>query len=468
MRALKLRPVPMPPTITAGTVDTWPFLLATGIGRYMRILDAIVTKRDGFSLPDDVIRSILSGYTSGEIPDYQMSALLMAIFFRGLNTHELAIWTDAMIHSGQRMDWRELTPRAVDKHSTGGVGDKISLPLAPAVAACGAVVPMVSGRGLGHTGGTLDKLESIPGFNVRLPMERCTEIIHQLGLVLIGQTEQIAPADKKIYALRDASGTVENIQLISSSIMSKKLAEGISGLVLDVKVGSGAFMKTLPDAEQLARTLTGIGNSMGCTTIAHITRMDRPLGKKVGNALEVKETLEVLRGEGPEDVRELVLTLGAEMLVLSKISPDLADGRQKIHTSLANGTALQKFQQLIEAQGGDPHIVDNPQLLPKSAAQISIVAKRSGTIQSIHTSQLGIACCLLGGGRSKADDIIDPGVGMEIIHTIGDSVQQGEELVKIHFTDTSKLAEACQMTTNAFTIGDEPPTPIPLLIGRIV
>lgn len=494
--ARKLRRPQLPPTIDLGSVETgvgfwfghklnptraipgrqrrgcyvaWRTPIGeNGIGPGMRTLDAIVAKRDGLKLAPEVLRAIISDYTSGAIPDYQMSALLMAIFFRGLDHEELSAWTDAMIHSGKRMNWGELSQRAVDKHSTGGVGDKISLPLAPAVAACGAVVPMVSGRGLGHTGGTLDKLESIPGFTVSLPMAECSAIIHKLGLVLIGQTGEIAPADKKIYALRDASGTVENIPLISSSIMSKKLAEGLSGLVLDVKVGSGAFMKTLEDAERLAHTLVGIGNRMGCTTVAHITRMDRPLGRKVGNALEVVETLEVLRGGGPDDVRELVLTLGAEMLVLANITQDADQARERIRASLDNGAALRRFQELIEAQGGNPRVVDDPGLLPVANSKIEVKALRSGTIQTIDTAQLGIACCLIGGGRAKASDVIDPAVGMEVIHTVGDTVQVGDPLVVLHLNDISRVFDVSRMVEDAYVLGDQQPPATPLLIERIV
>lgn len=433
----------------------------------MRTNDLIQRKRDGGALTGDEIRQLIDEYTRGDVPDYQMAALAMAVFFRGLAPDELTAWTRAMLHSGSVMDWSDLGRVCVDKHSTGGVGDKISLPLAPAVVACGAAVPMVSGRGLGHTGGTLDKLESIPGFDVRLSLEQTRRVMRDVGLVLIGQTAEVAPADRKLYSLRDATATVESIPLIASSIMSKKLAEGIDGLVLDVKCGSGAFMRTRERARELAETLVGIGNGVGTRTVARITRMDRPLGRLVGNALEVVESIETLKGEGPDDVTTLVEVLGAEMLVLARVTDDLDVARARIARSLRDGSALAVFRRLVEAQGGDPRAIDDPRLLPTARDRYAVLAESAGVVQAIDTAELGRGGMMLGAGRARAEDDIDPAVGIEVRATVGDAVSPGDALVVLHFNDPSWLDRAADVVRRSYTIGDEAPAPVDLLLERV-
>lgn len=433
----------------------------------MRTNDLIQRKRDGLTLSGDEIQHLIDAYTRGDVPDYQMAALAMAVFFRGLTPDELTAWTRAMLHSGSVMDWSDLGRVCVDKHSTGGVGDKISLPLAPAVVACGAAVPMVSGRGLGHTGGTLDKLESIPGFDVRLSLEATRRVMRDVGVVLIGQTDEVAPADRKLYSLRDATATVESIPLIASSIMSKKLAEGVAGLVLDVKCGSGAFMRTRERARDLAATLVGIGNGVGTRTVARITRMDRPLGRLIGNALEVIESIDTLRGEGPDDVTTLVEVLGAEMLVLAGITGDLDDARGRIARSLRDGSALDVFRRLVAAQGGDPRAIDNPRLLPTARERFAVVAERAGVIQTIDTAELGRAGMMLGAGRARAEDDIDPAVGIEVRATVGDAVSAGDALVVLCFNDPSWLDRAAEVVRRSYVIGDDAPEPIDLLLERV-
>ena len=335
-------------------------------------------KRDGGALTDDEARGFIAGVTDGSIPDYQVAAMLMAIVWRGMADGELAAWTDAMLDSGERLSFPELMQKKADKHSTGGVGDKVSIPLAPAVAACGVAVPMVSGRGLGHTGGTLDKLESIPGFTVDLPVERFAQLVDELGLCLIGQTAQIAPADKRLYALRDVTGTVESLPLIASSIMSKKLAEGIDGLVIDCKVGRGAFMKTIERARELCALMRAIGHRADKRVTCVLTEMDSPIGRTIGNALEIRESIEVLRGGGPADTRELVAVLGAEMLVLGGVTNDPAIARTRIEHALADGSALEVFRRLVEAQGGDPRVCDNPgRVLPQAKQRDAVMCHRA-------------------------------------------------------------------------------------------
>jgi len=433
----------------------------------MQTIRTIQAKRNGEALEPDAIREVLAGYTAGTVPDYQMSALLMAIYLQGMTPPELAAWADAMLHSGEVLDWSHLGIPTADKHSTGGVGDKISLPLAPAVAACGVAVPMISGRALGHTGGTLDKLEAIPGFSVGVSNERAREIVARHGLVLMGQTVQIAPADKKIYALRDATGTVESIPLIASSIMSKKLAEGVDALVLDVKVGSGAFMKTEARARELAETLVGIGQAAGCSTVALLTRMDRPLGRLVGNALEVVESIATLRGEGPDDIRELVCLLGGEMLALTGVAPSAVEGHQRIARSLDDGSAFAKFRSLVEAQGGDVACVDDPTLLLGAASRHIVRAKQSGVVCAINAEDVGRASMRLGAGRATAEDLIDPAVGLEVLRTVGDAVEVGDPLVELHVNRADRVAEAEALIHAAYTVGDSPVPPMELLVGRV-
>jgi len=412
-------------------------------------------KRDGVVLEDDELRAFIAGVTDGSIPDYQTAAMLMAIFFRGLDDRELAAWADAMTRSGDVIDLSRIARAKVDKHSTGGVGDKISIPLAPAVAACGVAVPMVSGRGLGHTGGTLDKLESIPGFRVDLPVEKFAQLVDELGVCLIGQTARIAPADKKLYALRDVTGTVESLPLIASSIMSKKLAEGIDGLVLDCKVGRGAFMKTIEKARELAGLIRAIGVRAGKRVTAVLTDMDAPIGRTIGNALEIRESIEVLRGGGPADTRELTHVLGAEMLVLGGVAKDPAQGRARIERALADGSALEVFRKVVAAQGGDPRVCDSPgSVLPKAAHRDELTLK-AGRVVAIDSEALGVAGVLLGAGRRTKEDTIDPAAGLVVDAYLGEVIEPGAapQIVLHHnLPEGGRLAEARAMIEAAFVI----------------
>lgn len=425
-------------------------------------------KRDGETLDAGEIEAFLHGYTRGEVPDYQMSALAMAIFFRGLDAPELAAWTRAMLHSGDVLDLSDIPGRKVDKHSTGGVGDKISLPLAPLVAACGVKVPMISGRGLGHTGGTLDKLESIPGFKVRLEVDAFRRIVREVGACLIGQTERLAPADRKLYALRDVTSTVESIPLIASSIMSKKLAEGIDALVLDVKYGSGAFMRELDRARELARELVGIGRSFGKEVVALLTDMDQPLGFAVGNALEVIESVEVLQGRGPADVTELTLALGEEMLLLGHVTADRSAAREMLENAIDSGAALRKFEEIVEAQGGDPRALTDFDRLPRARKLVELTAPQPGFVTAIRTDEVGRAACMLGAGRQRVDDAIDPAVGIVLKVKVGERVETGDPLAVIHLNDEKALESARTRLAAAFTLSETPATLPPLVAERIV
>ncbi|HEX6836670.1 MAG TPA: thymidine phosphorylase, partial [Polyangia bacterium] len=390
----------------------------------MNAVELIRRKRDGGALAPDEIAAFVRGVTDGAVPDYQAAALLMAIYFRGLDGAELAALTDAMLHSGDVLDLADIPGAKVDKHSTGGVGDKISLHLAPAVAACGVLVPMISGRGLGHTGGTLDKLEAIPGFTVNLDESRFRAVLRECGLALIGQTERLAPADKRLYALRDVTGTVESIPLIAASIMSKKLAEGIDGLVLDVKVGSGAFMKTPERARELARTLVDIGRRAGKRVTAFLTDMDQPLGRWIGNAVEVHESLMVLQGHGEPDLVELTLTLGAEMLVLGGAARDVDDGRARIGRALADGSALARFRRCVALQGGA--IPDSEQRwFPAAHEKVDAGA---GYVQRIDAEAVGLAALRLGAGRTRKEDAIDPGAWVRLMAKVGERVEPGHSV----------------------------------------
>ncbi len=422
--------------------------------------ELIAEKRNGGILSEEEIRFLINGYASGEIPDYQMAALAMAIYFQGLTPDELSPWADAMLHSGRVIDLSHLPGRKVDKHSTGGVGDKISLPLAPLVAACGVKVPMISGRGLGHTGGTLDKLESIPGFRTDLSVTQYIDQVAALGVALIGQTDEVCPADKRLYALRDVTATVESIPLISSSIMSKKLAEGIDALVLDVKVGSGAFMKTIEEARVLAQTMVSIGERMGKKTVALLTNMKQPLGRMIGNALEVRESIEILRDEGPADVRALTLALGRAMLELGDTDPN------RIETALADGSALALFAQIIEAQGGDPRVCDDLERLPSAAERVPFVASRDGYVSAMDTRRIGLGACALGAGRATTDDLIDPGVGLEMNCRVGDLVTAGQPLVWIHHNGRGLDAARAHLTAG-ITLGDSAVEAGDLIFERI-
>ncbi len=432
----------------------------------MRAYDLIKHKRDGGALRAEDVRALVDGYVAGSVADYQMAAFAMAVFFRGMAKDEIVGLTQAMLHSGIVVDLSEVPGVKVDKHSTGGVGDKISLPLAPAVAACGVPVPMVSGRGLGHTGGTLDKLESIPGFTVDLPLDEYRRLVRALGCCLIGQTKEIAPADKKLYALRDVTATVDCVPLIASSIMSKKLAEGIDALVLDVKVGSGAFMKRHDDAAVLARTMVELGAGMGKRVVARLTSMEQPLGQLVGNALEVKESIDVLSGGGPADIVALTVELGAEMLVLGQVAKDLDDGRARIAASLKDGSAKERFGRIIEAQRGDRRVLDDPTRLPTAPRTVPVPAPRAGFIGAVDAEAVGVASMLLGGGRQRAADAVDPRVGLEVHKRIGDRVEAGEPLVTLHVGDVG-VDQATTRARDAFRIDDAPAASPALFLERI-
>ncbi len=434
----------------------------------MRAYDLIRKKRDGGLLDGAELSFLVQGATDGSVADEQLAAFLMAVFFRGLDpVRELPAWLDAMLRSGQVLDLSAIPGRKVDKHSTGGVGDKISLPLAPLAAVCGVRVPMVSGRGLGHTGGTLDKLESIPGIRVDLPIERFAELVDRLGLCLIGQTAEIAPADRKLYALRDATATVESIPLIASSILSKKLAEGIDALVLDVKVGRGAFMKTLPEARSLARTMIDLCGAMGRRCTALLTAMDAPLGWAVGNAVEVAESIEVLRGRGPEDVRELTLQLGVEMLLAGEAAPDVPTARHRLETALADGSALRRFAEVVEAQGGDAAVVADPRRLPRPAAVRELRIARGGVLAALDAEQVGLAAVELGAGRARKEDRVDPAAGLVLRKRVGDEVRAGDVLAELHAADAARLDAGEARLRAAVALSDEPPLAQPLVLGRL-
>lgn len=432
----------------------------------MTVVELIERKRDGGVLRGDEIRWLIDGYVTGTVTDYQMAAMAMAVFVRGLTSDELAVWTDAMLHSGDVLDLSSVHRPKVDKHSTGGVGDKASIPLAPMVAACGVSVPMMSGRGLGHTGGTLDKLESIPGFSTALDPERFVAILEQTGLVLAGQSETLVPADRRLYALRDATGTVPSIPLIASSIMSKKLAEDLDGLVLDVKVGSGAFMTNLDDARALARTMIGIGASENTPVVALLTGMDQPLGAEVGNATEMVESIAVLRGEGPADLTELTVSLGAEMLLLAGVADSAAEARALLEQSVSSGAALEVFARVVEAQGGDVAVVDDPSLLPTAPDHHDVLAVSSGTITRCDARGIGVAAMSLGAGRERKEDDIDPAVGITVLAKVGDDVSAGQPLGVLHYRDEQRLARALPLASDAWSIGDAVPPP-PLVIERL-
>jgi pyrimidine-nucleoside phosphorylase len=432
--------------------------------------EIIRKKRDGEELSPAELTDLVTAITDGSVPDYQAAAFLMAVFFRGMTPGELAAWTQAMLHSGDVIDLSTIPQAKIDKHSTGGVGDKISLPLAPAVAACGVAVPMVSGRGLGHTGGTLDKLESIPGFRVDLSIDLFRQQVRELGCCLIGQTERIAPADRKLYALRDVTSTVESVPLIASSIMSKKLAEGIDGLVLDCKVGSGAFMKTLEQARELARTIVGIGKSAGKQARALLTRMDEPIGRAVGNASEVHESIDVLRGEGPADTRALTVALGAEMLVLAGVSDSSQEAARRIEQVLDDGSALERFRQIVRAQGGDPRVCDDPaKVLPQAPHTHEILATRSGTITAIDAEDVGNAVVVLGGGRRKKEDKVDPAVGITVLVRLGEAVSKDQPIARLHHRGGAAMEHAARLVLAAYHIdAAAPPRPPAPLVLEVV
>jgi pyrimidine-nucleoside phosphorylase len=434
----------------------------------MRAVDLIRKKRDSSEHSREEIDFLITGYTRGDIPDYQMAAWLMATWIRGLNRSETAALTEAMLYSGEVVNLDRIAGKKVDKHSTGGVGDKTSLILAPIVAAGGLTVPMISGRGLGHTGGTLDKLESISGFNVNLSLGEFISVLRECGMGLIGQTAEIAPADKKIYALRDVTSTVENIGLICASIMSKKLAEGIDALVLDVKTGSGAFMKREEDAVRLAELMVETGQRMGKKVVALITDMNQPLGRMAGHSNEIAECIDVLNGGGPADLRELSIELSAWMFFLGDRTKTLEEGRHLAEKMLVTGQAKEKFKQDIRLQGGDERVIDNQQLLPQARSHADIPSPSAGFIAATNCEQLGTALAMLGGGREKKEDTIDHAVGLEFHKRIGDRVEKGEPLATIHYNSGTKLAEATSLITNSYQIGEVAPREKLPLIRRIL
>lgn len=433
-----------------------------------RAIDVIRRKRDGGELSAAEIKALVNGYTAGEIPDYQVSAWLMAVVLRGLTRPETASLTDAMLRSGEILDLSSVKAKKVDKHSTGGVGDKTSLVLAPLAAAAGVAVPMISGRGLGHTGGTLDKLEAIPGFNVNLPVAEFRRVLEVCGCAMIGQTAEIAPADRKFYALRDVTGTVESPYLICASIMSKKLAEGIDALVLDVKTGSGAFMKNEKDAAFLAELMVETGERVGTQVVALITDMDQPLGNMIGNALEVAEVVEILRGAGPQDLRELCLELSGWMLYMGQAARTVAEGKQTGAELISSGKALAKFRHMIELQSGDPRVIDDPKNLPQAKHTAEVLSPRAGYVASMQCEQIGTACVILGGGRERKEDAVDPSVGIVLQKKIGDRVEAGEPLAIVHYNAEAKGERARQMLIESCEISNAAPIASKPLIQRII
>ncbi|NUF48445.1 pyrimidine-nucleoside phosphorylase [Gilliamella sp. ESL0250] len=419
----------------------------------MRFVDIIEKKRDGKALSTEEIQFFITNYTNGKIPDYQVSALLMAIYYQGMTSKECADLTSAMMYSGDTVDLSSIKGIKVDKHSTGGVGDTTTLVLAPLVAALGVPVAKMSGRGLGHTGGTTDKFESIPGFKIELSTQDFINQVNHSGLAVIGQSGNLTPADKKLYSLRDVTGTVNSIPLIASSIMSKKLAAGADAIVLDVKTGDGALMKDMADSEKLAHEMVNIGNQIGRRTMAIISDMSQPLGFAIGNALEIKEAIDTLKGHGPADLTELVLTLGSQMVVLANKAKTLEEARAKLQEVIKNGKAIEKFKTLIEAQGGDSSIVDHPEKLASAPYQIALPALKSGYVSKIIADQIGIAAMQLGAGRATKEDIIDPAVGIVLHKKVGDQVAEGEALLTIH-ASTDKLDAIKQKLYDNIIISD--------------
>jgi len=436
----------------------------------MRAVDLIRRKRDGGELSREEIGFLVEGLTDGIVPTYQWAALAMAIVWRGMTAAETAALVEAMLHTGTVLDLSDIPGPKVDKHSTGGVGDKTSLILAPVAAACGVTVPMVSGRGLGHTGGTLDKLESIPGFRIDLDLAAYRRVARACGLVLIGQTAEIAPADRVLYALRDATATVESIPLITASILSKKLAEGIDALVLDVKCGDGAFMSRIEDARALAASMTTIGRALGKPVQAILTSMDVPLGRMVGNALEVRESVDCLKGEGPADLMEVSLELAAEMLLLGGVATSRDQALDRCRRAIADGSALERFRRVVVAQGGDGRVCDEPEkVLPRAACVELVRAERSGSVHALKAWAVGQASMILGAGRRTAEDAIDPAAGIILHRTVGDRVAAGDVLAELHFNPpfAAALPEALAMFRDAVDIGAEPMTRPPLILERL-
>lgn len=431
----------------------------------MRMIDIIEKKRDGKSLTKEEIEFFVNGYTHGKVPDYQASSLAMAIFFQDMNDEERAALTMSMVNSGEKIDLSDINGIKVDKHSTGGVGDTTTLVLAPLVAAVGVPVAKMSGRGLGHTGGTIDKLESVKGFNVEISEKDFIKLVNDNQVAVIGQSGNLTPADKKLYALRDVTGTVNSIPLIASSIMSKKIAAGADAIVLDVKTGSGAFMKTLDDAEALAHAMVRIGNNVGRNTMAIISDMSQPLGNAIGNALELKEAIATLKGNGPKDLTELVLTLGSQMVVLAEQATSLDEARQMLIDAIKSGKALNKFKTFLSNQGGDDSIVDSPEKLPSAKYQVEFKAKKDGYITEIIANEIGIASMMLGAGRQTKEDVIDLGVGIVLNKKVGEHVEKGENILTIH-TNTKEIDDILYKLDNSITI--ESKGEAPTLIHKII
>lgn len=429
----------------------------------MRVVDLIQRKRDGGELSREEMELFLSGCVKGEIPDYQSAALLMAIFFTGMTDQETVDWTECMLQMAPRLDLSELPGPKIGKHSTGGVGDKTSLIVGPLVAAAGIAVPMIVGRGLGHTGGTLDKIEAIPGFNARLNPQEFKAVLRNVSLGIIGQSDELAPADKKLYSLRDATATVESIPLIASSILSKELAQGIDGLVVDVKTGSGALTNKMTDSRRLAQALVTVGKRLERKVISVITDMDQPLGNAVGNALEVMEAVETMRGGGPEGLVELSLEMAARMVMVAHPDRTLDSAKDQMFKLLNDGSALAKFRQLIEVQGGNPAFIDNFELLPNASADFVVSSPRGGYVSRISADDIGRAVMLLGAGREKIDSEIDAAVGIVLEHKVGDRIQPGERLCTIYYNEETHLEEATQMVEDAFHISSTQPEARPLI-----
>jgi pyrimidine-nucleoside phosphorylase len=427
----------------------------------------IARKRDGGELPDAAVRALVAGAAAGTIPDYQLAALLMAIVWRGLTPRELAVWLESMVASGERLDLRRVPGIKVDKHSTGGVGDKVSLCLAPLVAAAGVPVPMMSGRSLGHTGGTLDKLDAIPGFRAALGPREFQRVLARAGLVLAGQSARLAPADRVLYALRDATATVESIPLIASSILSKKIAEGTNALVMDVKVGSGAFLPGRAAARALGRTLVDLGRRAGLKVVALLTAMDQPLGRAVGNACELREAVDVLRGAGPPDTRALTVRLGAEMLVLGGAARDTTDGARRIEAAIASGGGLERLRRCVALQGGDPRVIDDPARLPRAPRTAALRATASGRVERLDAGLVGRAATLLGAGRLRKEDRVDHGVEVLLERKLGERVARGDVLCRVRFTDPDRWTAARPLLAAAFAVGPRHRRPGPLILEKI-
>ncbi|NLY30052.1 MAG: pyrimidine-nucleoside phosphorylase [Firmicutes bacterium] len=433
----------------------------------MRVYDIITKTRDGHRLSREEIRFLIDGYTKGTIPDYQMAAWCMAVYFKGLSAEATAELTMAMVDSGEVLTWPELGEVLVDKHSTGGVGDKTTLVLLPWVAAAGVKIAKMSGRGLGHTGGTLDKLSSIPGFRFDLDRAEFIQAVEEAGLAVVGQTGNLVPADKKLYALRDVTATVDSIPLIASSIMSKKIAAGASRIVLDVKTGSGAFMEELSRAKLLAETMVDIGAKIGRRTTALVTNMDQPLGHAVGNALEVREAIATLQGEGPEDLTELCLALGAEMLIQAGKVDSPEEGRQVLLEVMEKGLPIERFRAMVAAQGGDPRIIEEAELLPQAPVCLDAVAVSSGYVNRIHTKRIGLIAMELGAGRRRIEDDIDLGAGLEVLVKVGDKIEAGQVIARVYGPNSEAVENAVRKVEASIEIGDRSVEPLSLILARV-